>query len=131
MLANSGPPAMWPTEFVAVTPVFARPKWRESTIAVRRLWAVTAKANPMEERICPRIKKPGEAARKIINDPRARHKPLITVMYLSDCVWRLLHDLVNSRLRAGISVARTTRFTPERREMRYEAYIGWLALMWH
>ncbi|GMF79078.1 unnamed protein product [Aspergillus oryzae] len=128
MLARSGPPAMWPTEFVTVTPVFARPKWRGSTIAVRRLWAVTAKANPIDEKIWPRIRTPGEAARKIINDPRARHKPLIKVMYLSDCAWRLLHILVNSRLRAGMSVARTTRFIPERREMRYEAYIALLAL---
>ena len=81
---------MIPPFIITVTLVNTRSKWRLSTIAVRRLRAVTVKGIPAAKKIFPRMRKKGDGARKRKIDPMMKHRPLPRAMFLSVCSWEHL-----------------------------------------
>ena len=119
--ANMGLPITRPPYNIVVTPVNTVPMCIGSTMPVRKLLAVTEKANPRAKTACPKTRVAGEAARNMIPEPIIRQTPFIWVMRLSLTTssnfrrWTIMYE------RAGMTAARTNRLTPARRDTSNDA----------
>lgn len=121
VLASIGLPITRPPYNIVVTPVKTVPMCIGSTMPVRKLLAVTEKANPRAKTVCPKTRVPGEAARNITKDPMMRQTPLIWVICLSFTTSLSLKRFTRMYERAGMMAARTNRLTPARREISKDA----------